>query len=300
MEVEPEALLSGVVDLHVHGGPDLVARRHSDIELAKRARAAGMRAIVLKSHVESTVGRAALAMEAAGLPVYGGIVLNPFVTGGLEPDVVEVSLALGARVVWLPSLGSTAHAIAFGRRGRRWTGLREHPAQIPMAGESLDVDPDEPGTRAALIAICRHVARADALLATGHVDGRFLAGIARIADRAAARLLITHPDYLVPGLSSSAQAELVAEFPSVVLERAAYVTSALSPRPVPIGLMVEAMRATGIERNVLSSDLGQPGNPPYPHGFEAFAADLHRAGIARSELRTMLVDGPVRLLGLSG
>ena len=58
-----------------------------------------------------------------------------------------------------------------------------------------------PRTRIALQATCRRVARADGVLASGHVDGRFLAGIARIAGEAGVRLLITHPDYLVPALS---------------------------------------------------------------------------------------------------
>jgi len=156
-----------------------------------------------------------------------------------------------------------------------------------------------PRTRIALQAICRRVARADGVLASGHVDGRFLAGIARIAGEAGVRLLITHPDYLVPALSLSEQVALVEEFPWVMLERAAYVASSGSPRPVPIVQIAEAIRATGVRRNVVSSDLGQPRNPPYPDGLAAFVGHLRQAGFTRSELMTMLIEGPANLIGLS-
>jgi hypothetical protein len=99
-----DPLLEGAVDLHVHGGPDLVPRRYTDLELAARARDAGMRAIVLKSHVESTVGRAASVAAATGLEVHGGLVLNAFASGGVDPEAVELSLQLGARVIWMPTV----------------------------------------------------------------------------------------------------------------------------------------------------------------------------------------------------
>lgn len=289
--------LSGAVDLHVHGAPDLVPRRHSDLELARLAGAAGLRAIVIKSHVESTVGRAALASEATGFAVYGGIVLNPFVTGGLDPDAVAVALALGARIVWLPSLASEAHRAAFGRRGSRWTGLRRHPAQIPVTARVEPLDPADRATRAALRAICHRVARADALLASGHVGLPAIVAAAEAAARSGARFLVTHPDYAVPGLTVDEQAALVDAFPGLALERAAYVTSAAWPGRLAPAELVAAIRATGVERNVLTSDMGQPSNPPYPDGLAAFAGSLAAAGLARADVRRMLVDNPTILLG---
>ncbi len=292
-------LLAGAIDLHVHGAPDLVPRRHSDLELARRAQVAGMRAIVLKSHLESTVGRAALAAEATGFAVFGGIVLNPFVTGGLDPDAVEVSLALGARVVWLPSLGSEAHQTVFGRQGHRWAGLRRHPAAVPVGARSEAVDPTDRTTRTALRAICRRVARADALLASGHVDASALKAVANWAAECETRFLVTHPDYAVPGLSIDEQVALVDEQPGVVLERAAFVASPAWPGHISIRNVVDAIRATGVERNIVTSDLGQRANPPYPDGLGTFAASLTAAGLSARDMRRLLVQGPARLLGLS-
>ena len=53
-------ILKGAYDLHVHSAPDVVKRRFSDIELAHRFVAAGMKGYAIKSHQSSTAGRAAL------------------------------------------------------------------------------------------------------------------------------------------------------------------------------------------------------------------------------------------------
>ncbi|HEY0279480.1 MAG TPA: DUF6282 family protein [Solirubrobacterales bacterium] len=272
-EADGAGLLAGAVDLHVHGGPDVVARRHSDLELARRAKAAGMAAIVLKSHVESTVGRAAAASEASGFDVRGGIVLNPGACGGIDPEVVRTSLELGARVIWMPTTASAAH-------------LERFPGAAPGAAR--------PAARAAVLErgaardICRLVAEAGALVASGHLGREETTVLAEEASAAGARLLLQHPDYSVPGLGAEAQAELAARFPTATFERCAFVASPGAPEPLPIERMVEAMQAVGLERNVVSSDLGQPANPPYPEGFVAFAAALESAGIARADLAPML------------
>jgi len=42
--------LNGVVDIHVHSDPDSVPRSIDAIEIAKLAKARGMRALLLKNH----------------------------------------------------------------------------------------------------------------------------------------------------------------------------------------------------------------------------------------------------------
>ena len=59
-------LLTGVLDLHVHSAPDLVPRCVSDLEMARRARQAGMAGFVIKSHHAPTADRATL-VQLAGL-----------------------------------------------------------------------------------------------------------------------------------------------------------------------------------------------------------------------------------------
>jgi hypothetical protein len=50
--------LKGAVDIHTHSDPDTVPRSIDAIDLAKLARARGMRGLVLKNHYESTASLA--------------------------------------------------------------------------------------------------------------------------------------------------------------------------------------------------------------------------------------------------
>ena len=47
---EASALIKGSYDLHIHSAPDVMPRKANDLELARRAAAAGMGGIMLKSH----------------------------------------------------------------------------------------------------------------------------------------------------------------------------------------------------------------------------------------------------------
>jgi uncharacterized protein DUF6282 len=96
MSVAPD-FLEGAVDLHVHSAPDVGLRRFDDIELAREAACAGMGAILIKSHQNSTVERAFLVSRIVPeIPVYGGLVLNETVAG-LNPAAVRLAMSMGAK-----------------------------------------------------------------------------------------------------------------------------------------------------------------------------------------------------------
>lgn len=42
--------MRGVIELHVHSGPDIFARPYDECELARQARDVGCKAILSKSH----------------------------------------------------------------------------------------------------------------------------------------------------------------------------------------------------------------------------------------------------------
>ncbi|MDP3015970.1 MAG: DUF6282 family protein, partial [Deltaproteobacteria bacterium] len=108
MDIE-DRLLEGAVELHAHAYPEFSLRmrgRVHEIEWAELARAAGMRAIVMKSQVFPTVERANLVRRVvSGIEVFGGITLN-HPMGGLNPLAVEIAGELGGKVVWMPTWGS--------------------------------------------------------------------------------------------------------------------------------------------------------------------------------------------------
>ncbi|MDP9135245.1 MAG: DUF6282 family protein, partial [Actinomycetota bacterium] len=105
-----EGLLDGAWDIHVHAAPSHFARWGDAWDLAEACKGAGMRGFVLKCHHGSSVEAAhLLSRKFPELSVFGGVVLNQFV-GGLNPIAVESYLALGARIVWLPTIHGSFHA----------------------------------------------------------------------------------------------------------------------------------------------------------------------------------------------
>lgn len=89
-------LLNGVYDLHIHTAPDVVPRKCSDLELARRLVDRGMAGCAIKCHYFDTAARAGLLMEQfPQLDVAGGVTLNRSV-GGVNPDAVERSAQAGA------------------------------------------------------------------------------------------------------------------------------------------------------------------------------------------------------------
>ena len=99
-------LVRGGFDMHVHIAPDVVERKISDVELARRCLELGLAGFQLKSHYTSTAERARAVGEAvAGVRVLGAITLNRAV-GGLNALAVEIAAREGARTVWFPTVNS--------------------------------------------------------------------------------------------------------------------------------------------------------------------------------------------------
>jgi hypothetical protein len=89
-------LVRGAYDLYVHVAPDVMRRRVTDVQLARRCGDAGLAGFVLKSHYVPTAERAAVVNEALGgeVRVLGALALNASV-GGLNPLAVEIAAREG-------------------------------------------------------------------------------------------------------------------------------------------------------------------------------------------------------------
>ena len=60
----------------------------------------------------------------------------------------------------------------------------------------------------------------------------------------------------------------------------------------------KAIRAIGPRSCILSSDLGQPGNPLHPDGLAAFFEALAKEGFSQADIDLMSKTNPARALGL--
>jgi hypothetical protein len=188
------SVLKGAIDLHLHTSPSIFPRYANDLEVARSASAWGVTAFVLKAHEGSTAERAFLVNYAQpGSTAIGSIVLNHFV-GGLNPFAVEVALALGARVVWLPSIHAANHLHHYG--GATYSAMASSLTSRPIEGISLlDASGD---IRPEVIHILGLVRDAGAILATGHINpNETRKVVAAAVELHLERVIVTHPVFEV-------------------------------------------------------------------------------------------------------
>ena len=294
-------LVRGGYDMHVHIDPDFVSRIIDDISLARRCLELGLAGFQMKSHYNSTAERARTVNAAVpGAHAIGAIVLNQAV-GGMNPLAVEIAAREGARTVWMPTVNSIGemeevHSFAPGAPMPVWmkfeVSLREAGVQ-PEPVAILDQDGALlPAVRRVLDVAARH----QLVLATGHlareeifavVDGALAAGIRDV--------VVTHPEFPSQNLSIDDQTELADR--GALLERC--FTTPYTGK-VSWEHVYEGVRATGVENNVLSTDLGQVFNPPVEDGLALFAGRFLEAGFNEEEVRTMTVTNTRRLAGVGG
>lgn len=173
-------MISGVVDLHVHGGPSLIPRHALDPEMVEMHRHAGAEVVVLKAHEGSTAERAALC----GHNVLGGIVLNSPV-GGANASAVEVAAKLGGRVVWMPTTSAENH--------RRTACSEELSIHRHLTFKPVPVVADG-RLREEWFEVLEVCAEHDLVLASGHLSARETLVLFTEARRLGVqRLLVNHP-----------------------------------------------------------------------------------------------------------
>lgn len=290
-----EEFLRGAVDIHLHAGPSIMDREVDAHHAAQQAEEFGMRAIVLKDHYTPTT---TLAMIADSLVpntrVFGGIALNRAI-GGFNRHAVEVALACGARLIWMPTVSNGQHMAAHSSaHGLKFPKTRvplspEQPLPIINAHGELVEEAraifDLVASQNSVAISCGHasIAEVDAYVSYANVIGF-------------RKLVVTHPGYITGATPNdiqrwSKQGTYVEYNACVSLEESLFYT-------VPMADIAEMIEASGPEQSVLSSDLGQKGNGDFRQALLTFASRLSKLGISEDALYTMTHDNPMRLIGL--
>jgi len=269
--------LEGAIDLHVHSSPDVDVRRFNDLELASEAKRAGMGAILIKSHQNSTVERAWLVSKViSGIQVFGGLVLNSTV-GGLNVAAVKLALAMGAKEIWMPTRSALNHRLYHGEAGG-----------ISVLDSSGGLVPEAQ-------AILEAIAGSDCILSTGHLSPSESLVLIHQARRCGVRkILITHPEWAPTFYSIELQREL-AQLGNVWFERC-FVSTTYLCGSVPFQVIEQAITEAGVGTTVLSTDLGQPQTPPPAEGLRLYAEQLRSSGFSPEDIHQMMCTNPAHLL----
>jgi hypothetical protein len=270
--------LEGAIDFHAHAAPDGTPRKIDVLELARMAKAAGMRAIVIKNHYEPTASIAYVVRKAVpGIEVFGGISLD-LTVGGVNPAAVEWMTKVEGgygKVVWLPTFDSESQV--------KLTGQDRPFAPVTRDGKIL------PETLAVIALAAEH----DLVLEMGHsAPQESLLIIAEAKRQGVEHVLVTHA-MSSPGGSMTLDEMREAARLGALLE---LVHSPMTEEQ--LRKEAEAIRAIGAKSFVLSSDLGQPPNPLHTDGLLAMYRGLMAQGISAADIDVMSRKNPARLLGL--
>jgi len=276
------AVLRGAIDIHVHTEPDSRPRSVDAIEAVQQAKANGMRAVVLKNHYEYTSGLAYIAgKQAPGVEVFGGVDLN-LTVGGMNPAAVEYMAATtGARgkLVWMSTFDAE-NQVRFSKENRPFVSVSKN-------GELL------PATKAVIAAIAKH----GLVLATGHTSAEEGLMLIREAKRQGVqRIVVTHAmndpiRMTVPQMQEAAKLGALVEFVGGNIGDA--------DGKARMDRFADAIKKIGPEFCILSSDLGQKGNPLPTDGFAAFLGAMKARGLTDQDIDRMARRNPAQLLGLA-
>lgn len=273
--------LQGVIDIHAHCDPDSLPRSIDAIDLARLARERGMRGLVLKNHYEPTESLAFLVRKIVpGIEIFGGIALNRTV-GGINPAAVEHMINVKGgwgRVVWMPTFDAE-NQVRYSKESRPFVSVAQKGALLPEVREVLAL-----------------IAKHKLTLATGHSSPVEDLMLIREARRAGVGSIVVTHAMLPPVGMSVAQMREAAGLGAYI----EFVYNALigPNKVIDIPEYARAIREVGPEHCILSSDLGQAGNPLHPDGFEAFFRALRGQGFTVTEIERMAKVNPARLLGL--
>ena len=273
--------LRGAIDIHVHADPDNVPRSVDGLDAARFAKDKGMRAIVLKSHYDQTAGIALLARKAIpGIEVFGGIDLN-LPVGGMNVHAVDHMARLNGgwgRIVWMSTFDAENQIRA----------SKSNAAYVRVSHDGVLL----PETKAVIAAIRKH----NFVLASGHVSAQEALLMFEEGQRLGVRGMVATHGMSTPTSLTVEQAQRAASLGAFIEFTSG--TLATANAQAKIDRLADDIRKVGVEHAILSSDLGQAGNPLPAEGFATFIEALRKKGFTDQELDRMAKQNPSRLLGL--
>src|ERR1700722_862437 len=279
---QEQVSLKGAIDIHVHQDPDSAPRAIDADDVARQAKAAGMRAVVFKNHWEDTASLAYMVRKIVpGFEAFGGITQD-MAGGGINIEAVKHMADMKGgygRIVWLPTFDAQNQVKDKGPEVK----VSENGKLLPSVLKLLDYI----------------ASRKQLTLETGHVSAEeALMVIKEARARGIEHVVVTH-GMAGPTNLSVAQAQQAARMGAYI----EFVYGAILEKGSTITLQNYAdwIKAVGPAHCILSSDLGgaRPYFRPMPTpGLLEFMTKLNKLGISVADINLMAKTNPAIVLGL--
>jgi len=297
--MEPEdRLLQGAIDLHAHAFPEFslkIRGRVHGVEWAELAKAAGMRAIVMKSQVFPTVEKALVISQIVpGIDVFGGIALNHSI-GGLNPLAAEAAGELGGKLIWMPTWSSKNDLTKSQFYLNRMKGFLKTLGQV-VPGPEAGIDLLENGKLRSVVREIIEIARDHRMVvSSGHVSFQESLALAKECTKQGVPFLFAHPFSRSVAATIPEQKEVASEGGYV---EHCFITTMPMHQKIDISKIVESIREVGPSHTVLTTDGGQNWNAPVPELMRMYIASLLHLNVDEESLRKMVQENPAKILGL--
>ncbi|MBI4595659.1 MAG: hypothetical protein HY730_04680 [Candidatus Tectomicrobia bacterium] len=291
-QAQVDNILKGSYDLHIHAFPDLQPRKLDALDLVKEAREAGLAGCLLKDHSFATTDRAYILNKIfPDFTVAGALVLN-YPTGGLNPAAVEAAIKAGAKQIYMPTYAAANQVRKMGQVS--FFG----PYPFPKNQQGIAIINDKgalvPEVEAILDLIAQNSNSNRVILGTGHLSSEEIMPLVKKAKATGVKkILITHASFQLIGLPLARQMEAIGH--GAFIEHS-YFGATFQGHLTPVEEMAKQIRAVGVEHCLLSTDFGQTANPTPVEGFKSFIGNLLSLGFTSKEIRTMIVENPLKLL----
>lgn len=291
---EVSALLVGAVDLHCHSGPAAMPRILDHHEALMDCAAARFSALLYKDHFYLGVAHAAILEKLfpeTGVRLFSGLALNN-ASGGINPHAVDHAAKLGAKIIWMPTLSAANHIEQISGQGKTFPKTAKKMLDaIPLAatdghGQLTDATKQ----------VLDLIAEADIILAGGHLHVSELFPVFEEAKRRGVRkLLVNHPTYIV-GCSDEDIRGLVA-LGAYMEHSICMFVEGRSKKYEPSDL-AHLIEVAGVDRTILSSDLGLVGSPRPVQGFRSVVQILLELQFPQGDIKRLIGSNAAGLLGL--
>lgn len=289
-----EGFLNGLVDMHIHGTPS-VAPRIETWEYLQEMDRAGYRAVGLKEHFIATTGFAWLINHSpAGIrtEVVGSLVLNN-ACGGLNVAAVAAAWAMGARVLYFPTVSAGNHCEYLKTASRFGGGsltLPEQPIKV------LKEDGTLTEKAASIVEFVKN--KPELTLSMGHLGADEIDVLLPYALSAGVEKVVVDHPYFIIG-ASVAQVKRWSGLGAYINFTCSSLEGIGKNGRVPLELLGETLKAVPGDRLLVSTDFGQPYNGSPVEGMRRMIEILLKElKVPEKRVMDMTHRIPARLLSL--
>jgi hypothetical protein len=291
---EINALLVGAVDLHCHSGPAAMPRVLDHHEAMMDCAAAGFRALLYKDHYYLGTPHAIILEKLfpdTGVRLFSGLVLNNS-NGGINPHAVDHAASIGAKIIWMPTISAENHIAKSSGQAKTFPKTKRKMLD-PVGLSALDANgkvSDETKTCLDIIA------DANIILAGGHLPASELHLVFDEAKRRGVKkMLVNHPTYVV-GCNDEDIRQMVSA--GVYMEHSICMFADGKAKKFSADDLNRLIKLAGVEKTILSSDLGLLDNPRPVEGFRQIVRILLDLQFSKADIRTLIGTNAAGLLDL--